>query len=158
MAKVTLRIFDDNGKETGLCVDMQVTIVEDKAQLHDDDKSKPPYVRHTLVFDRHVFTNEDIKREVAKNEAFRAKMDLPEPPPAAQVTVIVNAQKHLLLSGRVLTYDDIVALCQCGRSPKALHSIIWTVRGNAGGGIIAPGESVTVVAGLIISAAVTDNA
>lgn len=82
-------------------------------------------------------------------------------------------QPRIILNARVIpfpkatiSYEDIVALCDCGRSKECLHSIVYEYPRNeahgitvqAGTGSVIRGQKIPVVNGMHISAAVTDNA
>ncbi len=74
--------------------------------------------------------------------------------------VIING-REVVVVGESMTYQDIVSLADSGRSKDALHSIAYSTKRSGDterSGCIAPGETLVLEEGMVISAMVTDNA
>ena len=74
--------------------------------------------------------------------------------------IIINGRTQDL-DQDTLTYDEVVALADSGRSPKCLHTVIWEMRNNGWtkSGSLIPGQVLKLEGDrVIISAMVTDGA
>jgi hypothetical protein len=69
--------------------------------------------------------------------------------------VVINGVKKTL-NATEITYQEIVALAATGRN--AVHSVTYRARKEGIQGILAPGEKVKLVEGMVFNAMVTDNA
>jgi hypothetical protein len=69
--------------------------------------------------------------------------------------IILNGMKKKV-DAVLVSYEDVMVMA--GRDPRRIFSVTWAVRGQNRGGILAPGETVRLEAGMVFNAYDTSNA
>lgn len=76
----------------------------------------------------------------------------------ASVCISINGEQ-VHWHSTVISYEDVVRLCNCGRSSTALHTIVYSTKHpRSSAGTLRPAQFISVSDGMLFESIVTDNA